>query len=125
MASTIRGSDNFDTVGSSNTSTRLAKAWVNFNGTGNVAIRSSYNISSITDNGTGDYTANFTTNMPNTNYCTVTHASHTNQSAGNGLFSWEVTENEKLVGSVGGFVIRSYNNTVFDMYGVGLTVFSS
>ena len=40
-----------------------AKAWVNFNGTGTVAIRASYNVSSITDNGTGDYTVNFTTAM--------------------------------------------------------------
>ena len=39
----------------------VAKAWVNFNGTGTVAIRASYNVSSITDNGTGDYTVNFTT----------------------------------------------------------------
>jgi hypothetical protein len=38
-----------------------AKAWVSFNGQGTVAIRSSYNVSSITDNGTGDYTVNFTT----------------------------------------------------------------
>lgn len=38
-----------------------AFAWVNFNGTGTVAIRAAYNISSITDNGTGDWTANFTT----------------------------------------------------------------
>jgi hypothetical protein len=45
-----------------------AKAWVNFNGTGTVAIRSSFNVSSITDNGTGDYTVNFTTAMPNANY---------------------------------------------------------
>ncbi len=36
------------------------KAWVNFDGTGTVAIRASYNVSSITDNGTGDYTVNFT-----------------------------------------------------------------
>jgi hypothetical protein len=46
----------------------LAKAWVNFNGTGTVAIRASYNVSSITDNGTGDYTVNFTTAMADANY---------------------------------------------------------
>jgi hypothetical protein len=45
------------------------RAWVNFNGTGTVAIRASGNVSSITDNGTGDYTVNFTTNMPDANYC--------------------------------------------------------
>ena len=46
----------------------VAKAWVNFNGTGTVAIRGSFNVSSITDVGTGDYTINFTTAMPNANY---------------------------------------------------------
>jgi hypothetical protein len=45
-----------------------AKAWVNFNGTGTVAIRASGNVSSITDNGLGDYTVNFTTAMPDANY---------------------------------------------------------
>jgi len=44
------------------------RAWVNFNGTGTVAIRSSGNVSSITDNGTGDYTVNFSTAMPDANY---------------------------------------------------------
>lgn len=46
----------------------LCQAWVNFNGTGTVAIRASGNVSSITDNGTGDYTVNFTTAMPDVNY---------------------------------------------------------
>ena len=45
-----------------------AKAWVNFNGTGTVAIRASFNVSSITDNGTGDYTVNFTNALPDANY---------------------------------------------------------
>ena len=44
------------------------RAWVNFNGTGTVAIRASGNVTSITDNGTGDYTINFTTAMPDANY---------------------------------------------------------
>jgi uncharacterized protein (AIM24 family) len=44
------------------------RAWVNFNGTGTVAIRASGNVSSITDNGTGDYTVNFSTAMPDANY---------------------------------------------------------
>ena len=46
-----------------------ARAWVNFNGTGTVAIRASGNVSSITDNGNGDYTVNFTTAMADANYC--------------------------------------------------------
>jgi hypothetical protein len=46
----------------------IAKAWVNFDGTGTPAIRGSFNVSSITDNGTGNYTVNFTTAMPDVNY---------------------------------------------------------
>jgi hypothetical protein len=48
-----------------------ARAWVNFNGTGTVAIRASGNVSSITDNGTGDYTVNFATALPDANYSAV------------------------------------------------------
>ena len=44
------------------------RAWVNFNGTGTVAIRGGGNVSSVTDNGVGDYTVNFTTAMPDANY---------------------------------------------------------
>ena len=50
---------------------QLAKAWVNFNGTGTVAIRDSYNVSSITDGGTGDFTVNFSTALNNANYCAL------------------------------------------------------
>ncbi len=44
------------------------KAWINLNGTSTIANRDSYNISGITDNGTGDYTETFTSNMSNANY---------------------------------------------------------
>jgi hypothetical protein len=47
------------------------RAWVNFNGTGTVAIRASGNVSSITDNGTGEYTVNFATALPDANYCAL------------------------------------------------------
>jgi hypothetical protein len=49
----------------------VARAWVNFNGTSTVAIRASYNVTDITDNGTGVYTVNLTTAMPDTNYSWV------------------------------------------------------
>jgi len=48
-----------------------AKAWVNFNGTGTVAIRSAFNVTSITDNGTGDYTINLTNALEDANYSAV------------------------------------------------------
>jgi hypothetical protein len=72
MPSTIRGSDNFDTAGGN-----AVKAWVNFNGTGTVAIRASFNVTSITDNGTGDYTVNFTTAMSDANYAAVGNVGQT------------------------------------------------
>ena len=49
----------------------VAKAWVDFNGTGTVAINADYNVGSITDNATGDFTINFTTAMADANYSLV------------------------------------------------------
>lgn len=65
----------------------FCRAWVNFNGTGTVAIRASFNVSSITDNGTGDYTVNFTTAMPDANYSSVV----TNSYGGSYAFSMSNT----------------------------------
>ena len=61
----------------SNGVTTNALAWVNFNGTGTVAIRSSYNVSSITDNGTGDYTVNFATALSDANYVVIGNSAQT------------------------------------------------
>jgi hypothetical protein len=55
----------------SGSNSNTCRAWVNFNGTGTVAIRGSFNVSSITDNGTGDYTVNFTASLPDGNYALV------------------------------------------------------
>jgi hypothetical protein len=59
-----------------------ARAWVNFNGTGTVAIRASGNVTSITDSGTGDYIVNFTTAMPDANYSTVMSAGRNGTGSG-------------------------------------------
>jgi len=56
------------------------RAWVNFDGTGTPAIRGSGNVSSITDNGTGDYTVNFTTALPDANYAWFGMAKNTDAS---------------------------------------------
>jgi len=53
-----------------------AKAWVNFNGTGTVSIRDSHNVSSITDNGTGEWAANYSNSMSNANYSATTANSY-------------------------------------------------
>ena len=71
----------------------MCRAWVNFNGTGTVAIRASGNVSSITDNGTGDYTVNFTTAMPDANYATNMTMSDSSQANWTGVnFNSATTE---------------------------------
>lgn len=54
-----------------------ARAWVNFNGTGTVAIRAAVNVSSITDGGNGNYTVNFTAPMPDANYTAIATSART------------------------------------------------
>jgi hypothetical protein len=67
------------------------RAWVNFNGTGTVAIRASGNVTSITDNGTGDYTVNFTTAMPDANYSAIGSYENSNILAGGQLQAYTTT----------------------------------
>ena len=62
---TITGAKTFS---SAITAINTAKAWVHFNGTGTIAINASHNVSSLTDNGVGDYTVNFTSAMVDANY---------------------------------------------------------
>ena len=74
------GSVTFNTLSTSTTESdnvakRTAKAWVSFNGTGTVAINDDFNVSTITDNGTGSYTVNFSTPLANTNYLAIPYAS--------------------------------------------------
>jgi len=66
------------------------RAWVNFNGTGTVAIRGSGNVSSITDNSVGTYTVNFTIAMPDANYCTNVTGTHD----GGSYVAWGVINND-------------------------------
>jgi hypothetical protein len=63
------------------------RAWVNFNGTGTVAIRASGNVTSITDNGTGDYTVNFTTAMPDVNYAACLTTGNNNSTSTTRVFA--------------------------------------
>ena len=86
-----------------------ARAWVSFNGTGTVAIRGSGNVSSITDNGTGNYTVNFTNNMPDVNYCMVGRHDRGDLSGGTDGIQGVPTDTTYAVGSVR-FVSRYANN---------------
>lgn len=61
-------------------------AWVNFNGTGTVAIRASFSVSSITDNGTGDYTVNFENAMPDNDYVVTACGRHYDGVSDYGVF---------------------------------------
>lgn len=74
--STLKTSNIQDTSGNNNStpeeiSQGRAKAWITFNGTGTVANRDKFNIATITDNGTGDYTLTFTNNMSSSDYVVV------------------------------------------------------
>ena len=69
-----------------------ARVWVNFNGTGTIAVRNSGNVSSLTDNGTGDYTVNFTTALSASTYCITAHTNHvTNTSNTRGFLQSKTT----------------------------------
>ena len=82
-----------------------AKAWVNFNGTGTVAIRASGNVSSITDNGTGNYTVNFTTAMPDANYADAVTMGILGSPTSSQMNSNNTAKNS------GSFQVRFLNNT--------------
>jgi len=64
------------------------RAWVNFNGTGTVAIRASGNVSSITDNGVGYYSVNLTTAMPDANYAAQITTGDFDNTAGQNLYGY-------------------------------------
>ena len=95
-----------------------ARAWVNFNGTGTVAIRSSGNVSSITDNGVGDYTVNFTTALPDANYAVVGSGTYSNTEAWSiGALTTGVTTTSARV------LVKPAGITTQDLIGANIAVF--
>jgi hypothetical protein len=108
--------------------TGIAKAWVNFNGVSTITIRDSFNVSSVTRNGTGDYSISFTTAMANINYAVSVGVTTT--TAPNGcipqLFS-DGTLWGQQAPTTGGFrmVTPGTNSTNYDNARVSLSVFSS
>jgi hypothetical protein len=98
------------------------RAWVNFNGTGTVAIRASGNVTSITDNGTGDYTVNFTTAMPDANYSVSGSTAYWATPSGRGSIWFElVAQSTILTTSVR--VQTTSTASIFDCPFVGVQVF--
>jgi len=67
----------------------LCRAWVNFNGAGTSAIRASGNVTSITDNGTGDYTVNFTASMPDADYCVTGSSGGANSTSNGAVYQYD------------------------------------
>jgi hypothetical protein len=98
-----------------------ARAWVNFDGTGTVAIRASGNVSSITDNGTGDYTVNFTNAMVDANY--VMSGSHTFSSDNFNIYATKARSSaDYLAGSIR-VLTPTQVNTAFDWVMVNVVIF--
>jgi hypothetical protein len=77
----VKNGDGDVTLAGALTASTTAKAWVNIDGTGTVAIRDSYNVSSITDDAAGVYTVNFSNNMTDTNYASNATLQRENQTA--------------------------------------------
>ena len=83
IQSTTTGAPTFKTSSGTEIG-QLVKVWVNFDGTGTIAIRDDFNVTDLVDNGTGDYTINFTNSMADTNYAVaLSAASDTTGGSGN------------------------------------------
>ena len=95
------------------------RAWVNFNGTGTVAIRASGNVSSITDNGTGNYTLNFTNAMPDTNYALTGFARSTDNSPAAQVSAY--TGSSKTTSAM--VINTGLNTTATDLSEIGVAIF--
>ena len=99
------------------------RAWVNFNGTSTVAIRASGNVSSITDNGVGDYTVNFTTAMPDANYA-VMGTAQISSFAGTGYLGYSVSiSSTSPTTSAVRVLTSSYAAGVYDASIVNVAIF--
>lgn len=110
LAVTTAGTLQFDSGYGSNANAYGCRVWVNFDGTGTVAIRASANVSSITDNGIGQYTVNFTTAMPDANYAAVSDAR-------------DRTASRVTAYAAGSADVLTYDTGLLDSAGVSVAVF--
>lgn len=114
--STLRVTNIADTSGSNSLTTAqnysgTAKAWVNFNGTGTVAIRASFNVSSITDVNTGQYRVNLTNALADSDYAAIALSEY-NDSATAAYFIMEDTRSGGRTASL--FPLSTHNNANFN-----------
>ena len=94
-----------------------AKAWVNFNGQGTVAIRRAFNVSSITDNGTGDYVINFTKAMADSDYSVVSGSGYN--------AATNTSSNVTAITSSSSVIFRHYeSNSPYDVGQLSIAIFS-
>lgn len=94
------------------------RAWVNFNGTGTVAIRGSGNVSSITDNGVGNYAVNFTTAMPDANYSVASQGGDTG-----GASAIKTQPTTRATSSVGVVATNAAGTALIDLNEMYVSVF--
>ena len=97
---------------------RMAKAWVNFNGTGTVAIKSSYGVSSITDQATGKYRTNLSITLPNTNYAVVFTAQYAD------AINFLTTQGMGALTTTSFDTIHRENGVNYDVFGQHAVIFS-
>ena len=102
---------------------RMAKAWVNFNGQGTVAIKDSYNVSSITDGGAGIYTVNFTNAMANTDYSVSTGAFYNGTGFDDPLIVAQDDSQTTTTTALPIYVYRPMSSALTDVYKCFLQVF--
>lgn len=117
------GSSIMDVSGSAPSFT--CRAWVNFNGTGAVAIRGSGNVSSITDNGAGNYTVNFASAMPDTNYNIVGNI-RSNSPGNSSAYGMSLQQGDTKTTSqsqVRAYVVNAGGNGFFDTEEMNVTIF--
>ena len=99
------------------------RAWVNFNGTGTVAIRSSGNVSSLTDYGVGAYGINFTAAMPDTNYATIATIGRTVADTA-ALSAWERASNKTVNNTeINSTFSTALNNGMADFEVINVSIF--
>ena len=96
-----------------------AKAWVNFNGTGTVSIRDNFNVSSITDSGTGVYTANFSSAMSNNDYASVVSTGNDDK----GRYGIMIDSDDKTTSGCKIFGFQTSTGSSLDSEEVSLAIF--
>lgn len=103
----------------SSSNSNTCRAWVNFDGTGTIAIRNDFNVTSLTDNGTGDYTVTFTNAMPDANYAV------TGSSIGSSAFTMVTSRGSAPNASTTAvrFVTRDFVTTYVDCVNICIAVF--